>query len=149
AGECGFEYLDGDQEDTEFFPNGKQWFQENKDQLRKAHKKIFEKTRDLISKEKNVVVDYIIFGLYIEFFKMFQDEFGDNLEIKVLLPSKKEMIKRDKQREGWTTGADRIQAVYEELEDVKGEIGLANYLDTTNQSPQETFEEYFKDCFQS
>jgi len=59
--------LDGDREDTEFFPDGNQWLPENSHLLGKAHEKILRKTRELVDKGKSVVIDYIIFGRYLEF----------------------------------------------------------------------------------
>lgn len=143
ASKRGFEYVDGDREDTEFFPDGDQWLPENSKKLTLAHKKILNKTKSLVAEGKSVIVDYIIFGQYLEFFKMFQKAFGDSLVIKVLFPSEKEMIQRDKQREGWTTGAKRIREVRSELESIKDEIGANKFIDTSGQTPEETYEKYF------
>jgi adenylate kinase family enzyme len=140
-----FVYLDGDNEDTEFFPNGNQWLSENSEQLRKAHRKILERTKNLVNKGKNVVIDYIIFGQYLEFLELFRKEFGDNLQIKVLFPSKNELIKRDKDRKCWTTGVDRIEAVHEEFNSIKDKIGAGNFIDTSDQTPEETFAMYFSE----
>ena len=60
----GYELLDGDYEDSEFFPYGRQWLPENLNLLKKAHQKILLKTKRLVSSGKSVVVDYIIFGDY-------------------------------------------------------------------------------------
>jgi adenylate kinase family enzyme len=141
---CGFIKIDGDVLDTEFFPDGGQWFLENSKKLQQAHEKIFTEVKKQFNDgENNVVLDYIIFGDYLKFFEMFRKEFGDRLEIKVLFPSKEEMIKRDKERECWTTGIDRISAVRAEFETIKKVIGEDNFIDTTSQTPIDTFEKYF------
>lgn len=140
AKQSGFVYLDGDNEDTEFFPNGNQWLPENKALLRKAHEKILRKTKELVEQGKNVVIDYIIFGGYMEFIKSFRDAFGDSFAVKVLLSSKEELVKRDANRECWTTGKERIDAVYAEFEGIRDEIGSESYLDTTGQNVEETAE---------
>ena len=145
AERCGYEYLDGDREDTEFFPDGDQWLPENTDKLRKAHEKILNKTKALVDQGKSVVVDYIIFGCYLDFIDMFKKEFGNNLQIKVLFPSQEEMIKRDKERPIWTTGIDRISAVSQEFMAIKNQIGAENFIDTTGQTPEETFEKNFSE----
>src|SRR5438105_742705 len=88
----GFELVDGDQIDTEFFPNGQQWLPESSITLLKAHDKIFQKAKQLFTQGHNVVVDYIIFGHYRDFLERFRKEFGANLEIKVLFPSLEEMV---------------------------------------------------------
>jgi adenylate kinase family enzyme len=145
---CGFIKIDGDNLDTEFFPDGGQWFPENSLKLKQAHKKIFDEVKEIFNKgENNIVLDYIIFGDYLNFFEMFKKEFGNELEIKVLFPIREEMIKRDKKRECWTTGADRISAVRVELEAIKDMIGKDNFIDTTGQLPNTTFEKYFNKYF--
>jgi len=136
----GFEYLDGDNVDTEFFPDGDQWLPENAEKLKMAHKKILMKTRELVDQGKSAVVDYIIFGRYPEFVESFKKEFGGDFQIKVLFPSRDELVKRDRNRECWTTGIDRIDAVHKEFDSLKDEIGNEHFLDTTGQIPEETVE---------
>lgn len=139
----GYTLLDGDHEDTEFFPDGNQWLPENADSLRKAHNKIVNKTKDLVEKGNDVVVDYIIFGLYLEFFEKFRKAFGEDLQIVVLFPDPSEIITRDREREIWTTGEERIKTVYREFEQIQNEVGKENYIDTSGQTPKETFKKYF------
>ncbi|MDD5041077.1 MAG: AAA family ATPase [Candidatus Peribacteraceae bacterium] len=138
ANRNGYVYLDGDREDSAFFPSGNQWLPENTEQLKKAHEKILKKTKDLVDQGKNVVIDYIIFGHYQEFIESLKQEFGDDLRILVLFPSQNILRKRDKNRECWTTGAERIAAVYEEFQALKSIIGARSFVDTTDQTPEET-----------
>ena len=141
---CGFIKVDGDDLDTEFFPNGGQWFPENSEKLKRAHQNIFTEAKKVFSNGKNnVVLDYIIFGDHLNFLEMFKKEFGNKLEIKILFPTKEEMIKRDKERECWTTGIERISAVRAEFEAIKDMIGKENFIDTTGQAAINTFEKYF------
>jgi len=142
--ECNYVLLDGDREDTEFFPDGGQWLSENSDKLGKAHDKILNKVKELVRGGNKVVIDYIIFGRYLDFFGKFEDEFGDDLQIAVLFPEQNEIISRDKERTCWTTGADRIKAVYNEFEKIQDNIGRDKYIDTSGQSAKETFNKYFK-----
>lgn len=141
----GFIKVDGDNLDTEFFPNEGQWLLENSERLKKAHNKIIYEVKRIFNNGKNnVVLDYIIFGNYLEFFEKFRKEFGNNLEIKVLFPKIEEIIKRDKERECWTTGPNRIKTVHTEFENIKDKIGKDSFIDTTGQTPNETFEKYLK-----
>ena len=140
---CGFVYLDGDAEDTEFFPDGEQWFTENSETLYRAHDKILKKAKVLFDEGNNVVVDYIIFGRYMEFFEKFRREFTDNLSVKILFPSEKEIIQRDKERKNWTTGVDRIVAVRAEFEAIKNTLGEQNYIDTSDETVEQTFKRHF------
>lgn len=140
-----FVKVDGDRLDTEFFPDGIQWLPENSEKLKKAHEKIFSEVKKSYGNGKNnVVLDYIIFGDYLNFFEKFKKEFGSNLEIKVLFPSVKEIIKRDKERKCWTTGQERIKAVYNEFESIKNILGVEKFIDTTEQTSNETFDKYFR-----
>ena len=75
----------------------------------------------------------------------FKKEFGNDLEIKVLFPTEKEMVKRDKDRECWTTGIDRILTVHSEFEAVKDVLGKDNFIDTTGQTPDDTLRKYFSE----
>jgi adenylate kinase family enzyme len=140
----GYILIDGDNEDSKFFPNGDQWLPENTEKLKQAHNKILQKTEQLVKDGNNVVVDYIIFGRYTEFLDKFKKSFGNDLDIKVLLPAQDEIIKRDRERENWTTGIERITAVSTELESIKEYIGADNFIDTSKESPEKTFEKYFK-----
>jgi len=134
----GYSLVDGDQLDTEFFPNGGQWYPQNKSKLANAHSKILATTKKEYDLGKNVVVDYIIFGDYLNFFAKFKKEFGKNLDIKVLFPSEEETISRDKNRQNWTTGAERIKTVREEFTSIRNIIGKENFIDTSGQTPEKT-----------
>jgi adenylylsulfate kinase-like enzyme len=138
-----FKFVNGDVLDTEFFPKGYQWHKRNSDKLKKTHDKILRFTKKLFNQGDNVVVDYIIFGNYLGFFKKFKKEFGRNLVIKVLFPSCEEMIKRDANRKCWTTGVYRIKSVRKEFEKLKDKIGKKSFIDTSGRSPEETAEIIF------
>ena len=140
----GFVRLDADRADTEFFPHGGQWLPENIENLRKAHDKILQLTQAMVAEGKKVVVDYIIFGDYSHFFKKFKEVFGDDIEVIILFPSIEETIKRDAERECWTTGHERIRVVRGEFEALKTEIGAEHFVDTSAQTPEATFRMLFE-----
>jgi GTPase SAR1 family protein len=66
--------------------------------------------------------------------------FNESLVIKVLFPSEVETLKRDTERTSWHTGIDRIRAVRKEFEAIRDQIGVTCFVDSTRQSPMETFE---------
>ena len=142
--ECGYILLDGDNADTEYFPNGGQWLPENSDKLCQAHDKILRSAKKLVQAGKRVVIDYIIFGQYLDFFDKFMIAFGDDLQIAVLFPKRSESVIRDKERICWTTGEERIKAIYSEFAKIRDEVGEDKYIDTSGQTPEETFQKYFK-----
>lgn len=143
AERAGYTWLDGDDIDTEFFPDGGHWYPEHSEKLALAHDKIIGKARELFEAGRSVVIDYVIFGRYAEFIGKLKREFGDALEIKVLFPSKEETVRRDLDRECWTAGEKRIAEVMAEFEELRGFIGTENYIDTTGQTPEETLSKYF------
>ncbi len=138
-----FVLLDGDHEDTEFFPDGNQWLSKNAHKLSQAHDKILNKVREIYKTGKNVVVDYIIFDQFSKFINKFKKEFKDNLGIKVLFPSKNIIIQRDQERKCWTAGTEAIDRIYNKLEAIKSKIGAGNYIDTSNETPEQTIERHF------
>jgi adenylate kinase family enzyme len=144
ARHCGFTWLDGDREDTKYFPEGKHWLPENYAKLHEAHAKILEKTKELLVQKDRVVIDYVIFGYYLEFFEKFEKAFGKDLEIKVLFPKQEDCVARDLKRKCWTTGQERIAAVYSDFESIKDKLGADTFIDSSGQTPKETFEKYFK-----
>ncbi|MBU2235973.1 AAA family ATPase [Patescibacteria group bacterium] len=141
---CNFALLDGDNVDTEFFPKGEQWLPENSKKLREAHNKILKQTKDMFDNGKSVVVDYIIFSHYLDFFQQFGKEFGNNLDIKILFPSQEELVTRDKERNCWTTGVERINSVRKEFNNLRNKVGNEKFIDTSGQTAEETFKKYFK-----
>ena len=134
----GYTLVDGDALDTEYFPKGGQSLPENKTKLIKAHDKILREAKKQFKTGKNIVVEYIIFGEYLNFFNKFKNTFGNKVDIKILFPSEEETILRDKERSCWTTGAERIKAVRKEFLEIKDTIGIQNFIDTTEQKPEET-----------
>jgi adenylate kinase family enzyme len=135
----GFGCIDGDDLDSEFFPDGGQWLPENSNRLKLAHEKILAEVIKAFNYGKDdVVLDCIIFGDYHGFMKQLKNEFGNALVVKVLFPTKEEMVKRDRARKCWTTGIERISTVRAELSAIQDVIGEDSYLDTTGQSPDDT-----------
>ena len=134
----GYTLIDGDQLDTEFFPNGGQWDSKNASLLSMAHDKILNVAKHEFALNKNIVIDYIIFGKYREFIEKFKNEFGSNFQVKVLLPEEKENIERDRVRTCWTTGSDHIKLVRKEMTGIRQYIGADNFIDTSGQNPEES-----------
>lgn len=140
-----FKQIDGEFIDSKYFPKGGQWLPENLEKLQRAHDDVLAETKKAFDDGKNnVVVDYIIFGDYISFINNFKKVFEDNLVMRVLMPEEKELVRRDAKRECWTAGPEHIKRVMNELSSIKNIIGEENYINTTNQTPEETFQKYFE-----
>ncbi len=67
------------------------------------------------------------------------------MNIKVLFPPQDVIIERDKERKCWTTGKENIIRIYNKLEAIRSEIGVDNYIDTSNKTPEETIEKIMKE----
>ncbi len=131
-------WLDGDDIDTEFFPHGGQWDKENSALLIQTHNKILEFAQKFVSEGKSVIVDYIIFDHFEEYFSKFKQAFGDDLDIKILLPRKEVIIARNNARTEYQTGVDKIIRVYDELEKLRIVLGNDVYIDTSDETGEET-----------
>ena len=135
-----YHYIDGDHEDTEFFPKGGQRLPENAELLKKAHQKIIDLARGAADEGRNVVIDYIIFDHHADFIASLKGLFDSRFKIVVLMPSYEETVKRDHEREIWTAGENAIQIARQQLEELKGEIGEESYIDTTHFTPEESYQ---------
>jgi|GEM_PF-2365009 hypothetical protein len=56
------------------FQGGAEWDTANIDLLKKGHEKILRMTKDLVSQGNKVMIDYIIFGDFLNFIQSFQEE---------------------------------------------------------------------------
>lgn len=131
--EYGYYWFDGDNADTEIFPNGGQWEQENQEKLKKAHKLILKKTNEIFETKKRVVVDYIGFNYLEHYLELFIEEFGKDLKIAILVADLATIVKRDTERECWTTGKANIELVLDRIKELKNEYGDC-FIDTTQMS---------------
>ena len=75
---------------------------------------------------------------------MFEKEFGDNLEIAVLFPRQEKCVERDLKRKCWTTGRERIAAVYSDFKKIKDKIGADKFIDSSEETSKEVFKKYFE-----
>jgi len=65
------------------------------------------------------------------------------LIIKVLFPTNKKLIERDKKRECWTAGEGWVIKLYEKFRKLKGYIGQSNFINNSDETPEETFTNHF------
>lgn len=140
----GYQLIDGDRLDTEFFPKGGQWDKSNIDNLRKGHDKILAYTKKALMETDKVVIEYIIFDDILNFIDKAKSMFGDSLKVKILFPSESENLKRDNERTNWHTGIDKIRIIRSRLEDIRKQLDPDCFIDTTDLTPEETIDKYFK-----
>ncbi|MBH1940897.1 AAA family ATPase [Mobilitalea sibirica] len=134
--------ISGDEIKDEHFPEIER-ITDYPEALEKVYIEMFQKTKENFELGKNVVIDYIILGQkrIDEYKKAFQN----NLVIKVLFSSKEVIIERDKTRECWTAGEDCVNDLYDAFYKLQGYIGIDNYIDSSEETPEETYSKYFAD----
>lgn len=135
-------YISGDEISKKLFPDTYVNIEKNPKDSKIVEKQLLKDVKEIFSKGGNVVVDYIILGE--KYISEYKNLFGKHLVFKVIFPPMKIIIERDKKRDCWTSGEDTVERLYKEYEILKPIIGVSNYIDNSNQTPEETFNKYFK-----
>ncbi len=119
---------------------------EASEQEKEVRKVLFEKITEAYAAGKSVVVDCILNELNGELTK----ELGDFLEqnqfphkIFILQPKLETVLERNRNRECWQVEDSRVTDLWENVEKLRSKNGF-NFIDTTTQSPEETFDEIQK-----
>lgn len=97
---------------------------------------ILKSSKSHFSNDKSVLIDYVVVGK--EYIASFQNLFRKNLVIKVLLPNRNIIYERDRNRDCWTSGRKIIDHLYDNYLNLIDIIGKENYLDTENETPEDT-----------
>lgn len=146
AQKCKVEVIRGDRLKNSMFPHIS-ILPKHPNKLQLLKEELFTLSKEHFYQGKSVLIDYVILGdLYI---RKYQEEFGKNLYIKVLFPELEIAIERDNQRKCWTSGREVIEELYKKYEELKELIGGENYLNTSDQSPENTTQLLVKEIFQN
>lgn len=140
AEKFGYKYISGDEIKQEIFP-GLEDIIKYPEKLEVVKNELLKRTKESFDKNECVVVDYVILGQ--EYIGKFKNLFGQRLVLRVVLPSIETIIERDKKRETWTSGEESVKRLYKDFKEVENFIGKENYIDNSNETPQETFDKYF------
>ena len=130
-------YLSGDELSKKLFPGV---YTDTPEQLKQTNKELLKRLKDL-NVGNCLVVDLVY--LDEDFLNKLKKLFGKHLIIKVIFPPIKITIERDKKRQCWTSGEEDIKRYYKQYQNLKHIIGENNYIDNSNQNPEETYEKYF------
>jgi adenylate kinase family enzyme len=130
-------YLSGDEISKQLFPGV---YKDTPEQLRQTNKELLSRIEDL--RYGNCLVADLVY-LDEDFCKILKNRFGKRLIIKVIFPPIKTNIDRDKKRQCWTSGEEDIKRYHKQYQKLKDIIGDNNYIDNSNQNPEETYEKYF------
>jgi len=136
--DCG--YLSEDEIAKEIFPDEYKNIEDYPDKVKIIARELFQRAKEIFNSGKCVVMDRINFEK--EFIEEIRKTFDSDLILKVLWPPLETTIERDRIREGWTSGENAIKLFYKKYEELKPDIGEENYIDTSNQTPEETLERF-------
>ena len=131
---CG--HISEDELTKELFPDIYINIEDSPDKLKIVVDQLLNRTEQIFNSGKSVVVDRI--NLEKEFVEKAKEVFHTHLIIKILWPPMVATIERDLKRECWTSGEDTIRLFYKKYEELKSIIGVENYLDNSQQTPEET-----------
>ena len=106
------------------------------EKLKELKRAILQKAKKLVEQGNSAIIDYVILGE--SYVGEYQKEFDKSLIVKVLFPSIDVAIQRDALRDCWTSGSEMINELYKKYKRLEPIIGRENYMDTGNQSPEET-----------
>lgn len=132
--------LCGDDIKEELFP-GIVDIQEYPEKLKQVGSEILERARTHFANGEHVVIDYIVLAeARLEEYKRI---FSDHLQIRVLLASRESIITRDETRECWTAGEACVDQLHEGFSQLKAFIGAEHYIDSSEETPEETYVKHF------
>jgi adenylate kinase family enzyme len=136
-----FIYVSGDDIKNLLFPDIER-ITKFPDKLEIIKQEMLKQTELHFRNGKSVVVDYVIVGE--EHIQRYKKIFVDSLVIKVLYPKKEIIVQRDVSRTCWTAGKKSVDDLYAEFDKLKDLIGEENYIDNSNETPEETFLEHLR-----
>ncbi len=131
-------YLSEDEIAKEVFPDDYTHIEKYPDKVEIIVGELFKRAKVIFHSEKCIVIDLI--NIEEAFIEETQETFQHHLILKVLWPALETTIERDREREGWSSGENAIKRFYKKYEELKPVIGEENYIDNSDQTPEETFE---------
>jgi len=112
----------------------------------KVHEIVFDKIHEYGEHEKNVVIDLTVHEAPPDAFLEYKEFFEANgipFEIRILHPRLEVAVSRDSRRRCWNVGAERVKQLRAKY--TVEIFGEENFIDNSDESPEETFEKHFRD----
>ena len=134
-------YISGDDIKNELFPEISN-ITDFPEKLEIVKENLFTEAKKIYDDGQSVIVDYVILGE--EYIKKFQEGFGNNLILKIILPSLETILHRDTERTNWTSGEEIIKHLYRRYKELEPFLGKENYIDNSAETVSETFEKHIK-----
>jgi adenylate kinase family enzyme len=135
-----FTYISGDEIKNELFPEIEK-INDYPEALEQVYANIFQSAKRHFRLGENVVIDYVILGQ--KRIEEYKEAFSNHLVFKVLLPRREVLIDRDQTRECWTAGEDCVTDLYNRFYNLQDYIGIENYIDSSEETPEETYQKHF------
>lgn len=124
----------------ELFPDIYINIEDYPDKQKIVEEQLITRMVDTFKNGKYVVIDRI--NIDKQFVETICQLFADSLILKVLYPPIEVSIERDKRRECWTSGEATIRDFYKQYNELKPLIGESNYIDNSEQTPEDTLAEF-------
>jgi predicted kinase len=112
----------------------------------KVYEIVFDKIHECGEHEKNVVIDLTVHEAPPDAFLEYKEFFEANgipFEIRILHPRLEVAVSRDSRRRCWNVGAERVKQLRAKY--TVEIFGEENFIDNSDESPEETFEKHFRD----
>lgn len=135
-----FVHISGDDIKNELFPKIEK-INYYPEALERVYIEIFQRAKKHFELGENVVIDYIILGQ--KRIEEYRKTFSKHLVIKVLFSRREIIIKRDQTRKCWTAGENCVSDLYERFNKLQDYIGIENYIDNSEETPEETYLKHF------
>jgi excinuclease UvrABC helicase subunit UvrB/predicted kinase len=138
--ELDFVRINNDDIYKQFFPKicNEMWLHPK--EIDEAERIMVEKIKDSVEKGRNVVADYSGGWRLLKYKK----EFKADVIIKNLFPKKEVIFERYRNREERNEGSlQEIETAMKKQKALEKEIGAKNFIDTSNETPEETFIKHF------
>ena len=131
-------HISEDELAKEIFPDEYKYIEDYPDKVKIAEGQLLKRAREIFDSGKCVGIDLI--NLEKESIEEMKKEFHKHLVLRILWPPMETAIERDITREGWTSGEIAVKRFYKKYEALKPIIGEKNYIDNSQQTPEETLE---------
>jgi predicted kinase len=124
------------------YPDKYTQIEEDPDKMKEIFYQLFAMVKDIYSTGNSVIVELI--NADKDFVEKIRKSFSENLFIRILWPPVETTILRDKERKGWTSGESAIRKYYQKYQSLEAIIGKENYIDNSQQTPEQTLKNIVK-----
>ena len=140
-------YLSGDEIAKRLYPEVS-YITKHPEKLKVVKDEILELSKRYFhDQERTILIDYVILGE--AYLAKFKEAFKSNLMLKVLLPAREVIYRRDQERDCWESGRAMIDQLYDRYIELRDSIGAEHYLDNGKETAEETVSKLVQEIMRS